>query len=197
MHQKLTNILFISFLLILFTSCSHEISCYQVSRCSKKYKLSVFIQNKDSGNIFVILKNNSLRRIGPIDSLQLIFYRHNINLRQPIHDSVLASSEKFIIGVNYDEPIVFYSSQSLNSLIIKSGKVFETEIPLEFLLNAVSKFGNKDNKIQLKSEFQFFWEGFRKGKMIYHLPSSFFKIENKTVIDVDRKIKTEFKQINN
>jgi hypothetical protein len=156
MHQKLTNIFFSSFLLIFFTSCSHEITCYQVSQCNKKYKLSVLLENKDSGSFSVILKNNSLRRIGPIDSLQLMFYRYNINVRQPIHDSIIASSEKFILGVEYDQPIVFYSSPYLNSLTIKSGKEFETIFPIELLLRAVDKFGNSNNKVQIKSEFQIF-----------------------------------------
>ncbi|MDE3182090.1 MAG: hypothetical protein KGM16_01615 [Bacteroidota bacterium] len=158
----------------------------------KKYKLSVLIQNKDYGNIFVILKNNSLRRVGPIDSLHFIFYRYNINLRQPIHDSILASSEKDIIGVDYDRPIVFYSSPNLNSLKIESKREFATKIPLESLLMAVKKFGKPDNQIQINSEFQIFWEGFRKGRKIYHLPSSFFKIQNDTVSNVIRKLKVEF-----
>ncbi len=97
MHQNGINIFFFYLFLILFVSCSHEINCYQVPICERKYKISVVVQSKDSGNISVILKNNSLRRIGPIDSVHLIFYHYNINLRQPTYDSTLTTIGDFVV----------------------------------------------------------------------------------------------------
>lgn len=192
MNFKYINFLLAVVLFILLFSCAHKIDCYQASYCQKKYKIFVFVQNRDSQNISVILKNNSSRRIGPIDSLQLVFYRFNMNLRQPIHDSILASTDKFIMEVNYDQPIIFYSTSYLKSEYIKGGRELETELPLNSLLNSIRKFGSKDNELQIKSEFQIFWIGFRNGKMVYHLPSSFFKIKNKNVVPINREIKVRF-----
>lgn len=162
---------------ILLISCSPEISCYRVSACEKKYKITVTVQGKDYRTFSVVLKNNGLRKLGPIDSVKLIYYKYNINLKQPKYYSVLASSNRFITEVNYDQPITFYTIDYTNSVNIKNGNQFEILVPIDLLIESINRLGSDDNKTQIKSEFQIFWDGYRKGKIMYHLPSSFFKID--------------------
>ncbi len=63
-------------------------------------------------------------------------------------------------------------------MVIKSGHRQEIEVSVDSLINAINKFGSADNKLQIKNQFQVFIVGFRNNKIAYHIPSSFFKIDN-------------------
>ena len=125
-----------------------------------------------------VLNNNRTSKLGPIDSVILEFYQYNTNLKQKDYLSALASSKTSTFSkVLYAEPIKFFLINYPNKLTIKGGNSYEIKVPVKSLLDAVNNSGNADNKLQVKERFQIFVIGFRKGEMIYHLPSSFFKIE--------------------
>jgi hypothetical protein len=138
----------------------------------------VRVEEKFHEMFSVILNNNRASKLGPIDSLILEFYQYNINLKQLNYLSDLASSRTSTISeVLYAKPVKFYLINYPNKLTIQGGDSYEIKVPVQTLQDAVNNSGNADNKLQVKEQFQIFVTGFRKGELIYHLPSSFFKIE--------------------
>jgi hypothetical protein len=136
------------------------------------------VEEKPHEMLSFVLNNSRISKLGPIDSLILEFYQYNINLKQKDYLSALASSKTSTFSeVLYAKPIKFFLINYPNRLTIKGGDSYEIKVPVKSLIDAVNNSGNADNKLQVKEQFQIFVTGFRKGKMIYHLPSSFFKIE--------------------
>lgn len=164
---------------VLFQHCTNKVICYDNERCSKKYNVCLSIKNKDLDSFSVVLENKSNLKIHATDSFKLRFYKYNINLKQKNYDSALLNMPDItsITGVLYEQPINFFSVNFKNDIINKSINRYEFKVPIDSLINAIDNFGNADNKLQIKNQFQVFMVGFRNNIMICHIPSSFFKID--------------------
>ena len=177
MYLKNISIFICILIAVFFQCCTRKVICYDLEHCLQKYQVSLIIEEK-SNFLSLVLNNNGYRKIGPIDSLSLQFYRNNINLQQNLYDSTLSNTpgKMFITGVLYEQPIKFFSKNFSNNLIINAYDKYTINVPDQSLKDAVNNFGNEDNKTQAKNKFQIFLVGYRNNKIVYHIASSFFKI---------------------
>lgn len=102
------------------------------------------------------LDNRSGKSIKLRDSLKVLFYRYNLNLNTPFHDSAYKSNDSLIDFVEQSGEVVVLSIPLKELTEIRSGSTYSLKINRDNFKKLVFSNGSLDNQYQLQKGFQLF-----------------------------------------
>lgn len=163
--------------LLLFQSCSSNKICYDYYLCRDKLGISVEVKGIDTDSTLIIINNLRTKKIIVSDSLEVIFYKYNQNLKSPHHDSVDNKSKRIIEYVPQNAPVILAKVYFDLPVFISRDSPYTLSIAKSTIFNHVKEFGNLDNQFQLRNGFQVFVKSSYKHAKIL-VASKIFTLNN-------------------
>lgn len=143
-----------SIFLLLLQSCSSNKICYDYSLCKAKLGISTDVKSIDKDSVFITIHNLRTKKITLSDSLEIIFYKYNQNLKSPHHDSV--NNNLIIEYVPQSTSVNLTKVYFSLPVSISQDSPYTLSLAKATISDIVREAGNPDNQFQLKKGFQIF-----------------------------------------
>lgn len=171
----LCSLFFLSNILL---SCSVKKICYDYHVC--KSKIGVVIEGKTISEDTIRMTIQNLRNIKIVltDTLYVLYFKYNQNLRSPYHDAESNESNKITEYVPQYNPITIVKIFEKIPIILNSNRNYFIDIAKSEIIKNVEKFGNLDTKYQLVHGFQVFVKSSDNKHRDFFIASNIFNIIN-------------------
>ncbi|MCC7400029.1 MAG: hypothetical protein IT214_00935 [Chitinophagaceae bacterium] len=160
--------------LIALCSWSADKYCYVYQVCADKGRIVLDVNTTSRLVLNLKIQNNRNSKITLNDSVVILFYGFNQNLRQPYHDSINSSNYKLVLYVPQSDPISVIQMKLEKPLVIKSQADYSLILKKQLLEQTVKLKGNIDNRYQLNTGFQLFLISTLGNQRKIHLASNIF-----------------------
>lgn len=156
-------------------SCVTDKYCSDYYTCEKRFRITVDAK-ADSVEPWVQLAitNRTNVRLKLYDSITVLYYRYNQNLRTPNHDSLYGAQNAIVDFVELSGQVSVKNITLDKNFFIGPDSSFIIKLSKDDLQNTVLKTGNADNQFQLKNGFQLFVVSTTRKHKKVHLASEAF-----------------------